>query len=150
VPGTAVFMSRDLKGTPTALLHNLKHNKVLHQRVVLLTVMVEEVPVVPREERVAVEELGKGFYRVCARYGFMQNPGVPEMIELAGEQGLGLNVMDTTFFLGRETLIPSKTPGMALWRERLFSLMSRNAQRPTEFFRIPPNRVIEVGMQVRL
>ena len=150
VPGTAVFMSRDPESTPTALLHNLKHNKVLHDRVVLLTVLTEEIPHVEVDDRVQVEDLGKGFFRVIARYGFLQNPGVSEVVELTRAKGLDLNVMSTTFFLSRETLIPSNKPGMALWREKLFSLMSRNAQRPTDFFRIPPNRVVELGMQVRL
>ncbi|MGZ8463797.1 MAG: potassium transporter Kup [Candidatus Deferrimicrobiaceae bacterium] len=150
VPGTAVFMSRDPESTPTALLHNLKHNKVLHDKVVLLTVMTEEVPFIEVDERVRVEDLGKGFFRVIARYGFLQNPGVSEVTDLTKVKGLDLNVMSTTFFLSRETLIPSKTPGMAIWREKLFSLMVRNAQRPTDFFRIPPNRVVEMGMQVRL
>ena len=150
VPGTAVFMSRDPESTPTALLHNLKHNKVLHEKVVLLTVMTEEFPYVEVDDRVRVEDLGKGFFRVIARYGFLQNPGVSEVIDLIKTKGLDLNVMNTTFFLSRETLIPSKQPGMALWREKLFAVMSRNAQRPTDFFRIPPNRVVELGMQVRL
>ena len=150
VPGTAVFMSRDPESTPTALLHNMKHNKVLHDKVVLLTVMTEEIPYVEAADRVRVEDLGKGFFRVIARYGFLQNPGVSEVVDLTKAKGLDLNVMNTTFFLSRETLIPSKKPGMALWREKLFSLMSRNAQRPTDFFRIPPNRVVELGMQVRL
>ena len=150
VPGTAVFMSRDPDSTPTALLHNLKHNKVLHERTVLLTVITEEYPQVPKGERVEVQDLGKGFYRVIARYGFLQNPGVPDVIEEIRAKGLELNAMQTTFFLSRETLIPSKKPGMAIWREKLFALMVRNALRPTDFFRIPPNRVVELGMQVRL
>jgi KUP system potassium uptake protein len=150
VPGTAVFMSRDPQATPTALLHNLKHNKVLHEKVVLLTVMTEEIPYVAAEDRVQVEDLGKGFFRLLARYGFLENPGVPDVVDQAKAKGLDLSIMTTTFFLSRETLIPSKRPGMALWREKLFALMSRNAQRPTEFFHIPPNRVIELGMQVRL
>jgi KUP system potassium uptake protein len=150
VPGTAVFMSRDPESTPTALLHNLKHNKVLHEKVLLLSVMTEELPYVEVDDRVRVEDLGKGFFRVIARYGFLQNPGVSEVIDLTKAKGLDMNVMNTTFFLSRETLIPSNKPGMALWREKLFSIMSRNAQRPTDFFRIPPNRVVELGMQVRL
>ena len=150
VPGTAVFMSRDPESTPTALLHNMKHNKVLHERVVLLTVMTEEFPYVEVDDRVRVEDLGKGFFRVIARYGFLQNPGVSEVVDLTKAKGLDLNVMSTTFFLSRETLIASKKPGMAIWREKLFSLMVRNAQRPTDFFRIPPNRVVELGMQVQL
>ena len=150
VPGTAVFMARDPLGTPAALLHNLKHNKVLHEKVVLLTLQTEEVPQVPGEERITVEPLGKDFYRVMARFGFIEYPELPEVLERVRAEGLQLPIMSTTFFLSRETLIPSPERGMALWREKLFALMSRNATRPTEFFRIPPNRVIELGMQVRL
>jgi KUP system potassium uptake protein len=150
VPGTAVFMARDPNATPTALLHNLKHNKVLHSRVILLTLQNEEIPHVPPEERIEVLDLGKDFYRVIAHYGFMQNPRVPDVLDRLREKGLDLDIMSTTFFLSRETLIPSKRPGMALWREKLFALMSRNALRPTDFFRIPVNRVVELGMQVRL
>ncbi|HEY8022273.1 MAG TPA: potassium transporter Kup, partial [Thermoanaerobaculia bacterium] len=150
VPGTAVFMARDPIATPTALLHNVKHNKVLHQRVVLLTALVEEVPQVSPERRVEVEPLGKDFYRVMARYGFMESPSMPEIIEKAREQGLQLDAMKTTFFLSRVTLLPTNKHGLAAWRDRLYALMSRNAVRPTDFFRIPPNRVIELGMQMRL
>jgi len=150
VPGTAIFMSRDPKGVPTALLHNLKHNKILHSRVMVLTMVTEEVPVVPPEERLEVQSLGKEFYRVITHYGFMQTPGVPEVLELLKEKGVELDEMSTTFFLSRENLIASKEPGMAIWREKLFALMVRNAQRPTDFFRIPVNRVVELGMQVRL
>jgi KUP system potassium uptake protein len=147
VPGAAVFMSRDPVATPTALLHNLKHNKVLHEKVVLLTILSAQIPAVPRKERVKVEELGKGFFRVTARYGFTENPSVPEVMELARAQGLDLPPMTATFFLSRETLLPTPRWG---WRERLFAIMSRNAVRPTDFYRIPPNRVVELGMQVRL
>ena len=150
VPGTAVFMSRDPDATPIALLHNLKHNKVLHERVILLTLQNEEIPRVDRKERVTVEPLGKEFYRIVARYGFIESPGVPEVIERSRSQGLDLSLMTTTFFLSRETLLPSPKPGMALWRDKLFALMARNALRPTDFFRLPPNRVIELGMQVRI
>ncbi len=150
VPGVAVFMARDAVGTPTALLHNLKHNKVLHEKVVLLTVQTEEIPTVEPADRITIETLGQEFYRVTARYGFTQNPGVPDVLERLAEQGFKLNLMNTTFFLSRETLIPSPKRGMAVWRERLFALMVRNALRPTDFFRIPPNRVVELGMQVRL
>jgi KUP system potassium uptake protein len=150
VPGTAVFMARDPIATPTALLHNMKHNKVLHQRVVLLTALVEEVPQVPPERRVVVEPLGKDFYRVLARYGFMESPSMPEIIERAREQGLALDPMKTTFFLSRVTLLPSVHHGLAAWRDRLYAVMARNAVRPTDFYRIPPNRVIELGMQMRL
>jgi KUP system potassium uptake protein len=150
VPGAAVFMARDEVATPVALLHNLKHNKVLHERVVLLTIFALEIPQVPAKERVRVQDLGKGFYRITARYGFMENPSVPEVLELARAQGIDLSPMTTTFFLSRETLLPSKPGGLSRWREHLFAVMVRNAVRPTDFFRIPPNRVIELGMQVKL
>jgi len=151
VPGTAVFLARDPQGTPPSLLHNLKHNKVLHSRVIFLTMINEEVPAVPPEERLEIEDLGKECYRILAHYGFIQNPGVPDVLHLLREQkGIHLDPMSTTFFLSRETLIPSRKPGMAIWREKLFALMVRNAQRPTDFFRIPVNRVVELGMQVRL
>ena len=150
VPGTAVFMARDPVATPTALLHNLKHNKVLHQRVVLLTVTAEEVPQIPAEKRMVVEPLGKDFWRVLARYGFMESPSMPEIIELARERGLALDAMKTTFFLSRVTLLPSVKHGLAAWRDRIYAVMSRNAVRPTDFYRIPANRVIELGMQMRL
>ncbi len=150
VPGTAVFMSRDPVATPTALLHNLKHNKVLHEKVILLTVQTEEIPTVDKTDRVTIESLGHDFYRVTARYGFTENPGVPDVLNHLEEKGFKLDLMSTTFFLSRETLIPSPKRGMALWREKLFALMLRNALRPTDFFRIPPNRVVELGMQVRL
>jgi KUP system potassium uptake protein len=150
VAGTAIFMARDAQATPAALLHNLKHNKVLHEHVVLLTVATEEIPQVPKEDRVELEDMGKGFYKVIAHYGFMQFPGVPDVLDSLRAKGLDLDLMRTSFFLSRETLIPSKRPGMALWREKLFAVMSRNALRPTDFFRIPVNRVVELGMQVKL
>src|SRR6185436_16305032 len=150
VPGTAIFMARDPDATPTALLHNLKHNKVLHERVILLTVHNEEIPLVRPEERIRIDDLSKGFYRVMAAYGFTQNPEIPEILRSLRDEGLELEIMSTTFFLSRETLIPSKKPGMAIWREKLFALMTRNALRPTDFFRIPVNRVVELGMQVKV
>jgi KUP system potassium uptake protein len=150
VPGTAVFLSRDPQGTPTALLHNLKHNKVLHSKVIVLTLVTEEVPVVPLDDQIDIQPLGKEFYRVIAHFGFMENPEVPALMDQLRERGLALDPMTTTFFLSRETLIPSREPGMALWREKLFAVMARNAQRPTDYFRIPVNRVVELGMQVRL
>lgn len=150
VPGTAVFMTGNSDGIPPALLHNLKHNKVLHERVILLTILTEEVPRVGREQRVELRELGSGFYRMIAHYGFMEDPNALYVLGLARTQGLELRLMETTFFLGRETLLPSKKPGMAIWRERLFAFMARNAQHATAFFRIPPNRVVEIGLQVEL
>lgn len=152
VPGVAVFMTQEPEGVPVTLLHNLKHNKVLHERVVLLTIMGEEIPYVRSAERLKVQDLGKGFYRIIGRYGFMEDPNVPELLERAKAAGDGLEFkpLETTYFLGRETLIPSQKPGMARWRTRLFGFMSRNAHRATSYFRIPPNRVVELGAQVEL
>jgi KUP system potassium uptake protein len=150
VPGTAIFMTGSSEGTPPALLHNLKHNKVLHEQVMLLTIASEDVPHVAAEDRVEVIKLEEGFVRVIARYGFMENPSIPDILKRGREKGLQFNLMGTSFFLGRETLIPSKRPGMAIWREGLFAWMSRNARSATAYFRIPPNRVVELGAQVEL
>jgi KUP system potassium uptake protein len=150
VPGTAVFLNSDPVGTPIALLHNVKHNKVLHERIVFVTVLTEEVPRVPVDERLQVEDLGAGFYRVLVRYGFMQDPNIPAVLGRTRERGLDLDPRTATYFLSRNTLLPSRRPGMAIWRERLFAVMSRNASRPIQFFRIPPNRVVELGMQIEL
>jgi len=150
VPGIAIFMSRDAAATPTALLHNLKHNKVLHETVLLLTVMTEEIPHVPDEERVELTDLGKGFYQAVAHFGFMQYPEIGEVLDALRAKGLELELLRISFFLGRETLMPGKGGAMAKWREKLFSRMSRNALRPTDFFRIPANRVVELGVQVTL
>lgn len=150
VPGTAVFMAGNAEGTPLALLHNLKHNKVMHQRVVLLTIGTADAPHVDEEDRIKVEKLQDGFYRVCGFYGFMEEPSVPDVMAKCKEQGLEFKFEDTTFFLSRETIIPSERPGMLLWRERLFAYMSRNAQRATAFFRLPANRVVELGMQIEI
>ncbi len=150
VPGTAVFMYSDPGATPPALLHNLKHNKVLHERVVFLIVETENVPHVPENERARVEDLDAGFYRVTLRYGFMEEPNVPKALAGLRERGLEFKHLETTYFLGRETLIPSEKPGMALWRERLFSVMHRNARTATSFFCLPPNRVVELGAQIEL
>jgi len=150
VPGTAVFMYGTSDGTPPALVHNLAHNKVLHEKIVFLTVITEDEPHVGPEQRVTVKRSGKGFHTVVARYGFMQDPDINEILAACNAHGLSIPVEGTTFFLGRETLIASDRPGMAMWRERLFSFMSRNALRATAFFKIPPNQVFEVGAQVEL
>ncbi len=150
VPGTAVFLSSNADATPLALLHNLKHNRVLHERVVFLTIITEDAPYVDLDERVRFEQLRPDCFRVTAHYGFMEDPNVPNVLGRARNLGLEFDWMSTTFFLSRETIIPSKLPGMALWRERLFAFLSRNAQRPTDFFRIPANRVVELGMQVEM
>jgi KUP system potassium uptake protein len=150
VSGTAVFLTRDPRDTPNALLHNLKHNKALHARVILLTLRTEDVPVVPAGERLEFEPLGKELYRVIAHYGFMEEPSMPEILALVGERGTPVDTMTTTFFVSHQTLIPGKKRELALWRAKLFTVMMRNAQRPSDFFRIPVNRVVELGMQVRL
>jgi len=150
VPGTAVFMTGDRDIAPGAMLHNLKHNKVLHERVVFLTVKVEDVPFVPDEERVAIKDLGKNFFRVLVHYGFMQQPDIPAALALCTKAGLPFEMMDTTFVLGRETVIPTKLPGMAIWREHMFAWMMRNATSANDFFRIPANRVVELGSQIEI
>ncbi|HEX6913154.1 MAG TPA: KUP/HAK/KT family potassium transporter, partial [Longimicrobium sp.] len=150
VPGTAVFMYGNPTGTPPALLHSLKHYKVLHERTVFLSVVTEEVPHLEEGERVEVTELGHGFYRIAVRYGFMEEPDVPAALERVKVPGLDLGPARTSYFLGRETLIPSNERGMMRWREKLFALMSRNARPATAFFGLPPNRVVELGAQIRL
>jgi KUP system potassium uptake protein len=150
VPGTAVYMYGNADGTPPALLHNLMHNKVLHERVILLTVETEEIPTVADADRVGVEEMGHGLFRVMLRYGFTEDPDIPSGLALARKHGLAFKTMETSYFLGRETLIASKNPGMAMWREQLFSVMSRNARSATSFFGLPPNRVVELGAQIEL
>lgn len=150
VPGAAIFMVGDPDTTPPALLHNVKHNKVLHEKIVILTVVTRELPTVPHVERVKMEKIDDGFYRVIAHYGFTDTPDVMEIVQRLHETGMKTRSEDLTFFLGRETLIATDRPGMAIWREHLFSFMSRNAQRATAFFNIPPDQVIEVGIQVEL
>jgi len=150
VPGTAVFMYGSTDGTPPALMLNLAHNKVLHEKIVFLTVTTEDVPHVGEDQRVTVKRSGKGFHTVIARYGFMQDPDIGEVLLACKKSHLDIPLEGTTFFLGRETVIASDRPGMALWRERLFAFMSRNALRATAFFRIPPNQVFEVGAYVEL
>ena len=150
VKGTAVFLSSNPNGTPLALMHNLKHNQVLHERVVILTLQTSEVPHVDPGERVEVEELSCGFHRIIGRFGFMEDPDVPQVFAATEAHGFKLQPARTTYFLSRETIIASDKPGMFKWRERLFAFMSRNAQSATAFFRLPPNRVVELGMQVEI
>ena len=150
VPGTAVFMYGSSDGTPPALVLNLTHNKVLHEKIVFLTITTEDVPHVAQESRVTVKRSGKGFHSVVARYGFMQDPDIGEVLAACKKSHLDIPMEGTTFFLGRETLIASDRPGMSMWRERLFSFMSRNALRATAFFKIPSNQVFEVGAYVEL
>ncbi|MBS0504186.1 MAG: potassium transporter Kup [Proteobacteria bacterium] len=150
VPGTAVFMTSTPDGVPHALLHNLKHNKVLHERVILLTVKIADVPFVQQETRCLLEPLGHGFHRLVIKYGFMQEPDVPAALtQITGCDG-EFKMMDTSFFLARQTLLPSSRPGMAIWREKLFAWMLRNAESAMEFFKLPTNRVVELGSQVEI
>jgi KUP system potassium uptake protein len=150
VPGTAVFMTSSPDGVPHALLHNLKHNKVLHERVILLTVKIADEPFVEQETRCALDDLGNGFHRLVIRYGFMQEPDVPAALVRLTGCGPEFKMMDTSFFLARQTLITSSRPGMAVWREKLFAWMLRNAESAMEFFRLPTNRVVELGSQVEI
>jgi KUP system potassium uptake protein len=150
VPGTAVFLTGNQDYLPNALLHNLKHNKVLHERVVFLTVTAEDEPAVAASERATVTELSPGIHRVNLRYGFMESPNVPRALEECRAQGLVLEPMQTSYFLGRETLVPAAMPKMSGWRHWLFMVMARNAQSATEFFRIPPDRVVELGVRVAI
>jgi len=150
VPGTAVFMYGSSDGTPPALVHNLAHNKVLHEKIVFLNVVTLDVPHVPQTERVTVKRIGKGFHSVVARYGFMDDPDIEDVLAACRMQKLEIRMEGTTFFLGREILVASERPGMVEWREQVFSFMSRNAQRATAFFKIPANQVFEVGAQVEL
>ena len=150
VPGTAIFLTASAEGVPHAMLHNLIHNKVLHERVVLLTVITVDVPHVPDIDHVDVQPLGNNFYRVIMRYGFKDDPDIPATLMMCDSYGLDFNMMETSFFLSRETVIPTVAPGMALWREKLFVSMSRNAGSVTAYFKIPTNRVVELGTQVEL
>jgi len=150
VPGTAVFLSTSPEGAPPALLHNLKHNKVLHERIVILTVKIMGQPVVDDANRLEVRELGPDFFRIVARYGFMQEIDVPAALARAEHCGPPFRLMETSFFLGRQTLIASQRPGMAIWREKLFAWMLRNSESAMEFFKLPPNQVVELGSQLEI
>ena len=150
VPGTAIFMNSGSGGTPSALLHNIKHNKVLHERVVVLTVQIADVPYIDPEERLEVTEIGDGFYRLVLHYGFMEETDVPAALKAIGMCGAPFEMMQTSFFLSRQTLLTAEKPGMAVWREKLFAWMMRNAATPMEFFRLPTNRVVELGSQVEI
>ena len=164
VPGAAVFLTSDMSGAPPVLLHHLKHNQVLHEKVMLLSITTEEIPQVDADERVRCRELGEGFYQVTAHYGFMETPDVPSILHALGERGgpgkrIITRLNSTTFYLGRETLIAvggragrslaSGVGRMARWRKKLFIFMTRNAQSATAFFGLPPNRVVELGAQIQ-
>ena len=150
VPGTAVFMTSTAEGVPHALLHNLKHNKVLHERVILLTVAIADMPYWSETKRANLEELGHGFYRCVLKFGFMEEANVPAALQHVSSCSGEFRMMDTSFFLSRQTLIASDRPGMMIWREKLFAWMLRNAESAMEFFRLPTNRVVELGSQVEI
>jgi KUP system potassium uptake protein len=144
-------MTTSAEGMPHSLLHNLKHNKVLHERVMLLTVRIEDVPYVEEQRRFELKELGSGFFRLIVRFGFMEETDIPSALTRVESCGPQFKMMDTSFFLARQTLIASPArPGMALWREKLFAWMLRNAESAMEFFKLPPNRVVELGSQVEI
>jgi KUP system potassium uptake protein len=143
-------MTAQPTGTPPALVHNMRYNKVLHEQVIVLTVSTAQQPHVPRAARVAVEPLDHGMFNVRVQYGFMDDPDVPDALAQGGEQGLALDLEEVIYFLGRETILVTHRKGMATWRERLFVVMARNAVRATAFFRLPPERVVELGVQVEM
>ena len=151
VPGTAVYMSAQATGMPTALVHNLQYNKVLHERVVILGIVTVQQPYCAPDERVFVDDLGRGLFNVRLQYGFMEDPHVPRaLLAAAKARGMKFDFQDVVYFLGRQTILVTDRAGMALWREKLFVLMSRNAVRATAFFRLPPERVVELGVQVEM
>jgi KUP system potassium uptake protein len=151
VEGTAVFLTAHIDFTPVALLHNLKHNRVLHQRVIFLKLSIWDVPYVRDEDRLTINDMGGNIYIVRAVHGFKETPDINNVMALIEkEQGLKLDLIDTSFFLARDTVVPSKLPGMAIWRERLFGWMMQNAAKPSDFFKIPPNRVVELGTKIEI
>jgi KUP system potassium uptake protein len=150
VPGTAIFMTSESEGTPVVLLHHLKHNKVLHEQVVVMTIRFEEIPYVPEDQRFEVTTLPKNFYRLLVCYGFMEEPNIPDALRRAERKGLHCDPMQSSYFLSRETVIPSSKPGMSMWREHIFAWMSRSATSAMDFFNIPPNRVVELGTQIEI
>ena len=150
VPGTAVFMTQSATGTPPVLRHHFHHTHVLHEQLVLLSIQTADEPVVPRDRRVDIDDLGHGVFRVRAHYGFMQSPKVTDILRACAEAGLHTRPEDTSFYLGREKLVITRNPGLALWRKWVFAFLSRNARPATDFFKLPPDRVVEMGMQLEL
>jgi len=147
-PGTAIFLTSDPDMTPVALMHNLKHNKVLHEKNVIATVRMAETPRVPESERVKIEKVNEDFKKLIITYGFMESPNVPKALALCRKQGLKFDIMATSVFLGRRSIVPSAHSGMPLWQDKLFIFLMKNAANPTDFFKIPPGRVVELGAQV--
>ncbi|MBW8303237.1 MAG: KUP/HAK/KT family potassium transporter, partial [Brevundimonas sp.] len=148
-PGTAIFLTSDPDIAPVALMHNLKHNKVLHEKNVILTVRTTDRPRVSEADRVQIEPISDDFKKLVISYGFMEQPNVPKALNVCRKQrGLKFDIMSTSFFLGRRSIIPSANQGMPLWQDRLYIFLMRNAANPTDFFHIPPGRVVELGTQV--
>jgi KUP system potassium uptake protein len=148
VPGTAVFLTSDLDTAPVALMHNLKHNKVLHQHNVIATVRIAETPRVAESDRVTILPINEDFKKLIINYGFMETPNVPKALGVCRKQGLKFDIMSTSFILGRRSVVPSAQSGMPLWQDKLFIFLLKNATNPTEFFKIPAGRVVELGAQV--
>jgi KUP system potassium uptake protein len=150
VDGTAIFLRGESDGVPHALLHNLSHNKVLHERVVFLTVHIMEEPYVPQKEQAKVTALGHNCYQVNVSYGFKDEPNIPAVLDQCSELGLTFEMMETSFFIARQTIISTPGAGMQPWREHLYVAMSRNARGAADYYQVPPNRVIELGTQVEI
>jgi KUP system potassium uptake protein len=147
-PGTAIFLTSDPEMAPVALMHNLKHNKVLHEKNIVLTVRTAETPRVREEDRILIEPVNDDFKKVIISYGFMESPNIPKALGLCRKLGLKFDIMATSFFLGRRSVVPSAQSGMPLWQDKVFIFLMRNAANPTDFFKIPPGRVVELGTQV--
>ena len=151
VSGTAIYLTGSAKLVPVGLLHNLKHNKVLHERTVFLTIITRDIPYERESERIEVHDIGGGLFLVKATYGFNETPDIMNLLQrLEKEHDMAFELMDTSFFLARETVVPTQLPGMSIWRERVFAWMHRNAAKPTDFFSIPANRVVELGTKIEI
>ncbi len=148
--GVAVFLAADPDRAPGALMHNLKHNKVLHQTNVIMTVQTVATPRVDDADRVRLKQLGPDFWRVTARWGYMETPNVPKALGLCRKLGLKFDIMSTSFFLGRRTVVPARHSGMPIWQDKLFVILSKNAATPTDFYGLPPGRVVEMGTQISI
>jgi len=149
-PGTAVFLTSTPEGAPLVLLHHLKHNKVLHENVILLSILSANVPEIPDAERIVAGPLGQGFSRVTAKYGFMEKANVPAVLKRCKDFGVVADLRDTTYYLGRERLFPTGRARLARWRKKLYIFLSQNSRSATEYFAIPPNRVVELGAQIEM
>ena len=150
VAGTAVFLAANPDSVPGALLHNLKHNKVLHERTVVASVQTQEIPYVKASDRAQLEFLGRGIYRVILKYGFFETPDIPATLSAMDSFHPPFDLNQTTFFLGRESLVIGKQPTMQMWKKRIFEFLSRNALNATSFYKLPPNRVVELGSRIEL